>query len=147
MEFTWFTFAIAATFFWGLSDVFFKKGTDPNDRYSHLRILIMIGLMMGLQAIFELYKLNWQYDIKILFPIFQYHFIYIIHGNRFFGYRYLLISVGSPVASTSGAIAGILSFKVLGKPCPLYNFCRKLNNHRFNSIGNFRKREAEKKDL
>ena len=116
MEFTWFTFAIAATFFWGLSDVFFKKGTDPNDRYSHLRILIMIGLMMGLQAIFELYKLNWQYDIKNIISYFPVSFLYILSmGIDFFGYRYLLISVGSPVASTSGAIAGILSFKVLGK--------------------------------
>lgn len=116
MEFTWFSFAILATFFWGLSDVSFKRGTDPNDRYSHLRILIMIGLMMGLQAIFELYKINWQYDIRNIISYFPVSFFYILSmGIDFFGYRYLLISVGSPVASTSGAIAGILSFKVLGK--------------------------------
>lgn len=116
MEFTWFTFAILATFFWGLSDVSFKKGTDPNDRYSHLRILIMIGFMMGLQAFFELYKIDWQYDIKNIISYFPVSFLYILSmGIDFFGYRYLLISVGSPVASTSGAIAGILAFKVLGK--------------------------------
>ena len=116
MEFTWFSFAILATFFWGLSDVSFKRGTDPNDRYSHLRILIMIGLMMGLHAVFELYKINWQYDIRNIISYFPVSFLYILSmGIDFFGYRYLLISVGSPVASTSGAIAGILSFKVLGK--------------------------------
>ena len=116
MEFTWFSFAILATFFWGLSDVSFKKGTDSNDRYSHLRILIMIGFMMGLQAFFELYKLDWQYDIRNIISYFPVSFLYILSmGIDFFGYRYLLISVGSPVASTSGAIAGILSFKVLGK--------------------------------
>ena len=48
MEFTWFTFAIAA--FSGDYLMYFQR-YRPNDRYSHLRILIMIGLMMGLQAI------------------------------------------------------------------------------------------------
>ena len=116
MEFTWFTLAIFATFCWGLSDVFFKKGTDPNDRYSHLRILIMIGLMMGIHAVVELIKINWQYDIKNVISYFPVSFLYILSmAIDFYGYRYLLISVGSPVASTSGAIAGILSFKVLGK--------------------------------
>ena len=116
MEFTWFTLAIFATFCWGLSDVFFKKGTDPNDRYSHLRILIMIGLMMGIHAVVELIKINWQYDIKNVISYFPVSFLYILSmAIDFYGYRYLLISVGSPVASTSGAIAGILSFKVLWK--------------------------------
>lgn len=116
MEFTWFIFAIVATFCWGLSDVFFKKGTDPNDRYSHLRILIMIGLVMGIHAVIELQKINWQYDIKNIIRYFPVSFLYILSmGIDFYGYRYLLISVGSPVASTSGAIAAILSFKVLGK--------------------------------
>lgn len=116
MEFTWFTLAIFATTCWGLSDVFFKKGTDPNDRYGHLRILIMIGLMMGIHAVIELIKINWQYDIKNVITYFPVSFLYILSmAIDFYGYRYLLISVGSPVASTSGAIAGILSFKVLGK--------------------------------
>ncbi|NLP45575.1 MAG: DMT family transporter [Epulopiscium sp.] len=116
MELTWFTFAIVATFCWGLSDVFFKKGTDPDDKYGHLRILIMIGLIMGLHAMIELQKLNWQYDIKNIISYFPVSFLYILSmAIDFYGYRYLLISVGSPVASTSGAMAGILSFKVLGK--------------------------------
>lgn len=123
MELTWFSFAIAATFCWGLSDVFFKKGTDPNDRYSHLRIMIMIGIIMGIQAIVELQKLNWKYDIKNIAIYFPVSFLYILSmGIDFFGYRYLLISVGSPVASTSGAIAGILSFKVLGKTMSGWQF-------------------------
>lgn len=149
MEFTWFTFAIAATFFWGLSDVFFKKGTDPNDKYSHLRILIMIGLMMGLQAIFELYKLNWQYDIKNIISYFPVSFLYILSmGIDFFGYRYLLISVGSPVASTSGAIAGILSFKVLGKTMsPLQFFAVSLITIGLIVLAILEKREAEKEGL
>ena len=116
MELTWFSLALLATLFWGLSDVSFKRGTDPEDKYGHLRILIMIGLIMGLQALVELYKLDFNYSIKTNIIYFPVSFLYILSmGVDFYGYRYLQISVGSPVASTSGAMAGILSFMVLGK--------------------------------
>ncbi|WMM23326.1 DMT family transporter [Tissierella sp. MB52-C2] len=116
MELTWFSLALLATLFWGLSDVSFKRGTDPKDKYSHLRILIMIGFIMGLQALVELYKLDFNYSIKTNFIYFPVSFLYILSmAVDFYGYRYLQISVGSPVASTSGAMAGILSFMVLGK--------------------------------
>ncbi len=116
MELTWFTLALLATLFWGLSDVSFKRGTDPGDKYSHLRILIMIGFVMGLQALVELYKLDFNYSLKTSCIYFPVSFLYILSmGVDFYGYRYLQISVGSPVASTSGAMAGILSYKVLGK--------------------------------
>ena len=132
-------FALIATFFWGLSDTFFKKATKPNDKYSQFRILFVIGLFMGAQAVIELFKMygeisfstfpeffsslmpsirniysnlpNMIKDIWIYIPI---SFLYILSmGVDFFGYRYLRISVGSPIASTSGAMAGILSWLVL----------------------------------
>lgn len=116
MELTWFTLAILATSFWGLSDVFFKKGTKIEDPYSHMRIIIMIGIVMGLHSLIELYKIDWQYDPMTLITYLPVSFLYILSMTiDYYGYRYLQISVGSPIASTSGAIAGILSFKVLGK--------------------------------
>ena len=117
MELTWFSLALLATLFWGLSDVSFKRGVDPDDEYSHLRIIIMIGLIMGLQAFVELNKLGWSnYNIRTNFIYFPVSFLYILSmAIDFYGYRYLQISVGSPVASTSGAMAAVLSYKVLGK--------------------------------
>lgn len=116
MQLTWFGFALLATLFWGLSDVSFKRGVDPDDDYSHLRIIIMIGLIMGMQAVVELIKLDWNYDIRTNFIYFPVSFLYIFSMMvDFYGYRYLQISVGSPVASTSGAMAGLLSYKFLGK--------------------------------
>lgn len=117
MEITWFTLALMATFFWGLSDVTFKRGVDPGDKYSHLRIIIMIGIIMGMQAFIELNKLGWSnYNLKTSLIYFPISFLYILSMTvDFYGYRYLEISVGSPVASTSGAMAAVLSFKVLGK--------------------------------
>lgn len=123
MELTWFGFALSATFFWGLSDVSFKRGTNPQDKYGHLRILIMIGIVMGLHSLVELYKLDFNYSIKTNFIYFPVSFLYILSmAVDFYGYRYLQISVGSPVASTSGAMAGILSFMVLGKTMTAIQF-------------------------
>lgn len=123
MQLTWFGFALSATFFWGLSDVSFKRGTDPNDKYGHLRILIMIGLIMGLQALVELYKLGFNYSIRTSLIYFPVSFLYILSmGVDFYGYRFLRISVGSPVASTSGAMAGLLSFMVLKKTMTAIQF-------------------------
>lgn len=123
MELTWFSLAIIATLFWGLSDVSFKRGTDPNDRYGHLRIIIMIGLIMGLQAFVELYKLGFNYSMRTNLIYFPVSFLYILSMTvDFYGYRFLQISVGSPVASTSGAMAGLLSFLVLKKTMTAIQF-------------------------
>ena len=118
-------FALIATLFWGLSDVFFKKSTDKNDPYSHLRILFIIGLFMGGQALYELYKLyaaGGTYSLETIWIYIPISFLYIVSmGIDFVGYRYLRISVGSPIASTSGAMAGILSWLVLkNKMTPIH---------------------------
>lgn len=109
--------ALLATLFWGLSDTFFKKSTNPKDKYSHLRILSIIGIVMGLQACFQLYKLyssGGSYSIGMIWTYIPISALYILSmGIDFYGYRYLRISVGSPIASTSGAMAGILSWIVL----------------------------------
>lgn len=111
------TLALLATFFWGLSDTWFKKATKPDDKFSHFRILFVIGLFMGLQAAFELYKLyqaGGSFSLRNVWIYIPISFLYILSmGVDFYGYRYLRISVGSPIASTSGAMAGILSWLVL----------------------------------
>ena len=43
----WFLFALICVLGWGLADLFYKKGTDENDRYSHLKIAVWVGLVMG----------------------------------------------------------------------------------------------------
>lgn len=116
MIFSWYTSAIITIFLWGTADLFYKKGTDPNDRYSHLRIVFMVGLVMGIQAIYQLYKMGWEYDpvniIKYL-PVSSMYILSMTLG--YVGLRYLEVSINSPVSNTSGAIAGILAFLVLGK--------------------------------
>lgn len=117
-DFKFFLLAITATFFWGFSDVFFKKSTDPHDPYSHYKILISIGFFMGIQAFFELYRLyrsGGTYSLHTIWIYIPISFLYILSmGVDFYGYRFLRISIGSPIASTSGVAAGFLSWLVLG---------------------------------
>lgn len=116
MIFSWYTCAILSILLWGIADIFYKRGTSPTDKYSHLRIVIMVGLVMGIQSIFELNKMSWQFDsINILkyLPVSSMYILSMTLG--YVGLRYLEVSINSPVSNTSGAIAGILAFIVLGK--------------------------------
>lgn len=116
MIFSWYISAVLTILLWGTADLFYKKGTDPNDRYSHLRIVIMVGLVMGIQAVFELNKMDWQYNPINLVKYLPVSFMYILSmALGYVGLRYLEVSINSPVSNTSGAIAGILAFIVLGK--------------------------------
>lgn len=78
---------------------------------------------MGIQATFELAKMNWQFDpiniIKYL-PVSSMYILSMALG--YVGLRYLEVSINSPVSNTSGAIAGILAFLVLGKTMNKWQF-------------------------
>ncbi|NLJ40310.1 MAG: DMT family transporter [Clostridiales bacterium] len=116
MIFSWYVSAIITILFWGIADVFYKKGTDPEDRYSHLKIAVMVGLVMGIQAIFELNKMGWKYDFFNVVKYIPVSSMYILSMTLgYAGLRYLQVSINSPISNTSGAIAGILAFIVLKK--------------------------------
>lgn len=116
MIFSWYISAIFTILFWGIADLFYKKGTDPKDKYSHLRIIIMVGLVMGIQSILELNKMGWQFDLINIIKYLPVSSMYILSmALGYVGLRYLEVSINSPVSNTSGAIAGILAFIVLGK--------------------------------
>ncbi len=116
MIFSWYVSAMFSIVLWGFADLFYKKGTDSNDRFSHLRIVFMVGLVMGIQALFELYKMDFNYNPINMVKYLPVSFLYILSMTLgYVGLRYLDVSISSPVGNTSGAIAGILAFLVLGK--------------------------------
>lgn len=47
----WFVFALITTLAWGAADLFYKKGADEKDRYSHLKTAMTVGAVMGIHAI------------------------------------------------------------------------------------------------
>lgn len=121
MVFSWYTAAVLTIILWGITDLFYKKGTDPNDKYSHLRIVFMVGLVMGVQAMFELHKMGLEYDLINIIKYLPVSSMYILSMTLgYVGLRYLEVSINSPVSNTSGAIAGILAFLVLGKTMNLW---------------------------
>ena len=45
-------FAVIAMLCWSGSDILNKAGSNPKDKYSHYKVGIAVGLIMGLHAIY-----------------------------------------------------------------------------------------------
>ena len=112
----WFIFALITTLSWGAADLFYKKGADENDKYSHLKTAMMVGLVMGLHAILTLIIGNINYDpinIIVYFPVSLMYISSMVIG--YFGLKYLELSIASPIQNTSGALAAIFCLIFLGQ--------------------------------
>lgn len=52
----WFGFAVIALLCWSGSDLFSKIGCqDAKDKYSHLKMVMAVGLVMGIHAAYEIF--------------------------------------------------------------------------------------------
>lgn len=105
----WFLFAVLTTLSWGAADLFYKKGSDAKDKYSHLKVSIMVGLVMGIHAFSYMIIKDISFDpfdmVRYL-PVSALYILSMIIG--YFGLRYLELSISSPVQNSSGAITAIL---------------------------------------
>lgn len=112
----WFFFALITMLAWGAADLFYKKGAVETDRFSHLKTVIVVGVVMGLHAAFTLIFGDISYDFRNLFIYFPVSLMYISSmAVGYFGLRYLELSISSPIQNTSGAIVCILCLIFLGK--------------------------------
>lgn len=112
----WFVYALAATILWGTADLFYKKGADEKDRYSHLKTSIMVGAVMGIHAIVTLIISGIDYDFMNLIIYAPVSLMYILSMTvGYFGLRYLELSISSPIQNTSGALVSIMCFVFLGQ--------------------------------
>lgn len=105
----WFVFTIATTLIWGLAELFYKKGANSDEKYSHLKISICVGTVMGIHAIFTLLTQGINYNpINLLYyaPV---SLLYILSMTlSFYGIRYIEESLSDPIENTSGAICMLL---------------------------------------
>ena len=104
----WFILSLIAIMFWGGSDLFSKMGSEPTDKYSHWKIVVAVGTVMGLHATFEILTGTKFYPIDFI-KYLPASALYI--GSMILGYvglRYLMLSVSSPICNSSGAVACIL---------------------------------------
>lgn len=110
----WFIFTIITTLIWGLAELFYKKGARDNEKYSHLKICIFVGIVMGLHAIFVLLSSGIKYDFINIIKYLPVSFFYILAmALSFFGMRFLEESISDPIENTSGVITAILCFIIL----------------------------------
>lgn len=119
----WFFYALITTCAWGAADLFYKKGADSEDRYSHLKTSMMVGIIMGLHAAGTLIFKHVSYDpmnIIIYFPVSLMYILSMTVG--YFGLRYLELSLSSPIQNSSGAVTSILCFLILGQTMGLISF-------------------------
>lgn len=112
----WFVLALVTALFWGGSDLFSKMGTDPRDKYSHLRMLIMVGAVMGVHG-FVMFCINYdKFDPMSIVRYLPVSACYILSmAIGYIGLRYLELSVSSPVCNSSGALTAVLCFLFLGQ--------------------------------
>ncbi|MBQ7598366.1 MAG: DMT family transporter [Clostridia bacterium] len=105
----WFAFSLITMLAWGAADLFYKKGADENDRYSHLKTSVMVGVVMGIHAIYTLIFGGISYNpinLVLYLPVSAMYILSMTVG--YFGLRYLELSISSPIQNTSGAVVCIL---------------------------------------
>lgn len=110
----WLVYTLATTFLWGLAELFYKKGAVERERYSHLKICVMVGLVMGLHAVFTLITGDFTYDFKNLIAYLPVSACYILSmAFSFFGMRFIEESISDPIENTSGALCSLLCVIIL----------------------------------
>lgn len=112
----WFWFAIIALLCWSGSDLFSKIGCqDADDKYSHLKMVIAVGVVMGLHALYEIFIGGTEINFKIILTYLPVALLYISSMTiGYLGLRYIELSISSPICNSSGAVVAILTFATVG---------------------------------
>lgn len=105
----WLVYALFTFLAWGAADLFYKKGADAFEKYSHLKTSIMVGLVMGITAVITLITKDIHYNpinLLIYMPVSAMYILSMTVG--YFGLRYLEVSVSSPIQNASGAVSALM---------------------------------------
>ena len=112
----WFWVSLIALLCWSGSDLFSKIGCrDEDDRLSHLKMVMAVGVVMGLHAAFEIFVGGTEISFSIILTYLPVSLLYI--GSMTLGYlglRYIELSVSSPICNSSGALVAVMTLVFLG---------------------------------
>ena len=108
----WFTFSIIALLCWSGSDLFSKLGCqDARDRYSHLKMVTAVGVVMGLHALYQIFFQGVEMSWHVVLTYLPVSLLYILSmAIGYLGLRYIELSISSPICNSSGAIVAALTF-------------------------------------
>ena len=107
----WFIFAILTAVAWGAANLFYKKGSDPDDTYSHLKIVTIVGFVMGIHAVCYMIIKDISFDPFDMIRYLPVSFLYILSMTiGYVGFRYMELSIAAPVMNSAGAVSAVLLF-------------------------------------
>ncbi len=112
---SWLFFSIATALLWGTAELFYKKGARPDEKYSHLKICIWVGVVMGAHAVFTLLTQDINYNPINLLRYLPVSLFYIVSmAFSYFGMRFLEESISDPIENTAGVICVLLFALIMG---------------------------------
>ena len=112
---SWLFFSVATALLWGTAELFYKKGAQPNEKYSHLKICVWVGVVMGAHAIFTLLTQDIGYNPVNLLVYLPVSLFYIISmAFSYLGMRFLEESISDPIENTAGVICVLLFAIIMG---------------------------------
>ena len=112
----WFWLALIALLCWSGSDLLSKIGCrDASDQYSHLKMVIAVGVVMGLHACFEVFVNGVEINLGIILTYLPVSILYILSmALGYLGLRYIELSVSSPICNSSGALVAVMTLIFVG---------------------------------
>ena len=114
----WLT-SVLAMLCWSGSDIFSKAGTKLNDKRSHYKVGIAVGLIMGLHALYMITFGGSPFsfsDILVYLPASVFYIASMLIG--YIGLRYIELSISSPICNASGALVAIMAIFTAGESYP-----------------------------
>ena len=116
----WFWFSLITLLCWSGSDLFSKIGCrDASDKYAHLKMVMAVGVVMGLHAAFEVFVNGVYISWDIILTYLPVSLLYILSmALGYIGLRYIELSISSPICNASGALVAILAILTAGESYP-----------------------------
>ncbi|MEA4993786.1 MAG: EamA family transporter [Oscillibacter sp.] len=105
----WFWLSMITLLCWSGSDLFSKIGCRDQDKYAHLKMVMAVGLVMGLHAAYEVLIGGAEISASILLTYLPVSALYILSMTiGYVGLRYIELSISSPICNSSGALVAVL---------------------------------------
>ena len=106
---SWLFFSVATAILWGTAELFYKKGARPDEKYSHLKICVWVGIVMGAHAVFTLLTQDIGFNpvnILIYLPVSLFYIFSMTFS--YFGMRFREESISAPIENPAGVICVLL---------------------------------------
>ncbi len=112
----WLWLSLITLLCWSGSDLFSKIGCrDGSDKYSHLKMVIAVGVVMGLHAAYEIFVGGTEISWSVIWTYLPISLLYISSmALGYLGLRYIELSVSSPICNSSGALVAVLTLLFVG---------------------------------